>query len=89
MTVYDNTVPAIDCVDFVRLVDDLVDSDPEHWGTIVEKHLEDCDPCLIYLQQMLDLKVLLNQVFDGDKLSEDDVAGVVHAITALRNDYDD
>jgi hypothetical protein len=88
MTVHDNTVPAIDCVDFVRLVDDLVDSDPEQWGAIVEKHLEDCDPCLIYLQQMLDLKVLLNHVFDGDKLSDDDIAGVVNAITTLRKDLE-
>ena len=84
MTVYDNTVPAIDCVDFVRLVDDLVDSDPEHWGTIVEKHLEDCDPCLTYLQQMLDLKVLLNHVFDGEKLSDADIAGVINGINTLR-----
>jgi hypothetical protein len=88
MTVHDNTVPAIDCVDFVRLVDDLVDSDPQQWGAIAEKHLEDCDPCLIYLQQMLDLKVLLNHVFDGDKLSDDDIAGVVNAITTLRKDHE-
>ena len=84
MTVYDNTIPAMDCVDFVRLVDDLVDSDPQEWGAIVEKHLEDCDPCLIYLQQMLDLKVLLNHVFDGDKLSDADIAGVLNGINTLR-----
>jgi hypothetical protein len=84
MTVHDHTVPAMDCVDFVRLVDDLVDSDPQQWGAIVEKHLEDCDPCLIYLQQMLDLKVLLNHVFDGDKLSDADIAGVINGIDALR-----
>lgn len=84
MTVYDNTVPPMDCVDFVRLVDDLVDSDPQQWGAIVEKHLEDCDPCLTYLQQMLDLKVLLNHVFDGDKLSDADIAGVISGIDTLR-----
>lgn len=65
MTVHDNIIPAIDCVDFVRIVDDLVDSDPAQWGPIVAKHLEDCPPCLVYLQQMLDLKVLLNHVFEG------------------------
>ena len=86
MTMHDNTVPAIDCVDFVRLVDDLVDSDPEQWGAIVEKHLEDCDPCLTYLHQMVDLKALLNHVFDGDRLTDDDVAGVVSAINTLRHD---
>lgn len=42
MTIHDNTVPAIDCVDFVRLVDDLVDSDPRQWGPIVAKHLDEC-----------------------------------------------
>lgn len=85
MTVYDNTVPAIDCVEFVRLVDELVESDPEQWGAIVAKHLEDCPPCLVYLQQMLDLKVLLNHVFDGEKLSEGQIAGVINAVTMFRD----
>jgi predicted anti-sigma-YlaC factor YlaD len=85
MTVYDNTVPAIDCIDFVRLVDDLVDSDPQHWGAIVAKHLEDCPACLVYLQQMLDLKVLLNHVFEGEKLSDEHVAGVIKTINTLKN----
>ncbi|MCV7103086.1 hypothetical protein [Mycobacterium palustre] len=80
MTVYDNTVPAIDCVDFVRLVDELVDSDPQLWGPIVAKHLEECPPCLVYLQQMLDLKILLNHVFRGERLGDSDVAGVISAI---------
>lgn len=80
MTVYDNTIPAVDCVDFVRLVDDLVDADPEHWGPIVAKHLEECPPCLVYLQQMLDLKVLLHHVFAGDKLSDEQVSGVINSI---------
>jgi hypothetical protein len=85
MTVYDNTVPAIDCVDFVRLVDDLVDSNPDQWGPIVAKHLEDCPPCLVYLQQMLDLKILLNLVFEGEKLSDEHVAGVVNAINNFKD----
>jgi len=33
-------------------------------------------------------QVLLNHVFDGDKLSEDDIAGVVNAITTLRNGHE-
>ncbi|OBG71682.1 hypothetical protein A5714_11260 [Mycobacterium sp. E2462] len=85
MTVYDNTVPAMDCVDFVRLVDDLVDSPPQRWGAIVAKHLDECPPCLVYLQQMQDLKILLNHVFDGEKLSDDHVAGVIDAIDVLRD----
>ncbi|SPM36463.1 hypothetical protein MRAB57_4304 [Mycobacterium rhizamassiliense] len=85
MTFYDKTVPAIDCVDFVRMVDELVDSNPDQWGPIVAKHLEDCPPCLVYLQQMLDLKVLLNHVFDGEKLSEKHIVGVVNAINDFRD----
>ncbi|CAM3272234.1 hypothetical protein BST27_25665 [Mycobacterium intermedium] len=85
MTVYDNTVPAIDCVDFVRLVDDLIDSDPQHWGPIVAKHLDECPPCLVYLQQMRDLRVLLHHVFDGETLTDEDVAGVIRTIDGLRN----
>ena len=84
MTVHDNTVPAIDCVDFIRLVDDLVDSDPQQWGVIVAKHLDECPPCLVYLQQMLDLKGLLNPVFDGEKLSDEHITGVITAINTLR-----
>ena len=84
MTVYDNTIPAIDCVDFVRLVGDLVDSDPQLWGAIVAKHLEDCPPCLVYLQQMLDLKVLLGHVFDAEKLSDEHIAAVINAIKNFR-----
>ncbi|MCV7029316.1 hypothetical protein [Mycobacterium sherrisii] len=83
MTLHDNAVPAIDCVDFVRMVDDLVDSDPAQWGPIVAKHLEDCPPCLVYLQQMLDLKVLLNHVFAGERLSDEHIAGVIRAIEDL------
>lgn len=75
MTVHDNTVPAIDCVDFVRLVDDLVDSDPQTWGAVVAKHLDECPPCLVYLQQMRDLKILLNHVYDGQKLTDEHVVG--------------
>jgi hypothetical protein len=84
MTAYDNTVPAIDCVDFVGLVDNLVDSDPQEWGAIVAKHIEDCPPCLVYLQQMLDLKILLNHVYDGEKLSEEHIAGVINSINPFR-----
>jgi len=84
MTVKDNTVPAMDCVDFVRLVDDLVDSDPQLWGAVVARHLEDCPPCLVYLQQMLDLKILLDHVFEGEKLSDEHVAGVIKTINALQ-----
>ncbi|ATA28564.1 hypothetical protein MLM_2111 [Mycobacterium lepraemurium] len=83
MTVPDNTVPAIDCVDFVRLVDDLVDADPQQWGPIVAKHLEECPPCLIYLQQMLDLKTLLRHVFDGEQLGEHDVTRILNALNTL------
>jgi hypothetical protein len=83
MTVYNNTVPAVDCVEFVRLVDDLVESEPRQWGAIVARHLEECPPCLVYLQQMLDLKVLLNHVFDGEQLSDEQIVGVVNSIDNL------
>jgi hypothetical protein len=84
MTVHDNLIPAIDCVDFVRLVDDLVDSDPDQWGPIVAKHVADCPPCLVYLQQILDLKVLLGHVFEGERLGDEHVVGVVNAINHFK-----
>ncbi len=84
-TFHDTTVPAIDCVEFVRLVDDLVDSDPRRWGAIVTRHLDECPPCLVYLQQMLDLRILLSHVFDGQQLSDEHIAGVIHGIAAFRH----
>jgi len=69
----------------VRLVDDLVESDPGQWGAIVTKHLEDCPPCLVYLQQMLDLRVLLNHVFDGERLTEGQISGVIASISGFKN----
>jgi hypothetical protein len=85
MTTYDNTVPTIDCVDFVRLVDDLVDADPRQWGPIVARHLDECPPCLVYLHQMLDLKMLLHHVFDGDRLSDEHIAGIIGSINATQD----
>ena len=84
MTIYDNTVPAIDCVEFVRLVDDLVDADPQQWGAIVARHLQDCPPCLVYLQQMLDLKALLSQVSGGQTLSGGHAAALLERLDELR-----
>jgi hypothetical protein len=77
------TIPAIDCTEFVVLVDNLVQSDPRDWSAIVRKHLDECPPCLVYLQQMLDLRVLLSHVFDGEKLTGEQVEGVLAAINAM------
>lgn len=80
-----DTTPAIDCVEFVRMVDELVDSDPQLWGAVVAKHLEDCPPCLVYLQQMLDLKVLLDLAFEEQRLDDEGVAAVLATINTIKN----
>jgi hypothetical protein len=85
MAAKDNTTPAIDCVEFVRMVDELVDTDPKLWGAVVAKHLEDCPPCLVYLQQMLDLKVLLDLAFTDERLDDEGVAAVIDSVNSLRN----
>jgi hypothetical protein len=77
----------MDCTEFVLLVDDLVQSDPREWSAIVRRHLRECPPCLTYLQQMLDLRVLLSHVFDGEKLSGQQVEGVLTAINAVERDH--
>lgn len=77
-------VPAIDCTEFVLLVDELVQTDPGHWGAVVRKHLRDCPPCLTYLRQMADLRVLLRCVFNEQKLTDGQAARVLTAITELR-----
>ncbi|TNC28052.1 hypothetical protein [Amycolatopsis alkalitolerans] len=78
--------PPLDCADFVLMVDDLVDSDPHQWGAIVRRHLRDCPPCQVYLEQMHDLRVLLGQAYDAEKLSDEHVRSVLTAIHAIRKD---
>lgn len=80
-----NPTPAIDCVEFVRMVDELVESDPSRWGAVVAKHLDDCPPCLVYLQQMLDLKILLELGLGEARHDDMEVAGVIDAINSLKN----
>ncbi|HET6501418.1 MAG TPA: hypothetical protein VFG87_11715 [Amycolatopsis sp.] len=50
---------AIDCVDFLGLVDDLVEVDDERWDAQVTRHLRECPPCRIFLEQLQDLRRIL------------------------------
>jgi hypothetical protein len=80
---HDITVPAIDCTEFVLMVDELVQTEPDKWGPIVDKHLADCPPCLVYLQQMLDIQTILRHAQQGQRLADDEVERVLAAITTL------
>jgi predicted anti-sigma-YlaC factor YlaD len=50
---------AIDCIDFLPLVDDLLDIDDKGWDAQVVRHLEECPPCRIFLEQLQDLRRIL------------------------------
>jgi predicted anti-sigma-YlaC factor YlaD len=50
---------AIDCIDFLPLVDDLLEIDDEGWDAQVVRHLEECPPCRIFLEQLQDLRRML------------------------------
>jgi len=50
---------AIDCIDFLPLVDDLLEIDDEGWDAQVVRHLEECPPCRIFLEQLQDLRRIL------------------------------
>jgi predicted anti-sigma-YlaC factor YlaD len=50
---------AIDCIDFLPLVDDLLEIDNEGWDAQVVRHLEECPPCRIFLEQLQDLRRIL------------------------------
>lgn len=78
-----STIAHMDCTEFVLLVDELVATDPDHWGPVIDKHLADCPPCLIYLQQMLDIQTILAQARDGQRLTDDEVDRVLVAIATL------
>ncbi|WP_172835126.1 hypothetical protein [Mycobacterium gordonae] len=51
---------------------------------VAARAVQHCPPCLVYLQQMLDLKVLLTLVFDSEKLSEEQISGVMNTISSFR-----
>lgn len=76
------TVPDIDCTEFVLMVDDLVATEPHRWGEVVDKHLNDCPPCLIYMQQMLDIQTILRQAQRRERLADGEVERVLNAITS-------
>lgn len=80
----EQVVPAIDCTEFVLLVDELVETDSGEWNGVVRKHLRDCPPCLTYLQQIADLRVLLGCVFSEERLTDGQAARVLTAISELR-----
>jgi predicted anti-sigma-YlaC factor YlaD len=50
---------AIDCADFLPRVDDLLEIDDEGWDAQVVRHLEECPPCRIFLEQLQDLRRIL------------------------------
>lgn len=80
---------SIDCTDFVVLVDELLEAFPQEGGPIVTRHLNECPPCVIYLQQMQDLRILLNLAFRDEKLDDTSVERVVSAITTLEEGFSD
>lgn len=69
----------IDCTEFVLMVDELVHTEPERWGPVVDKHLTDCPPCSVYLQQMLDIQTALRHVRQGQQLADNEVERVLAA----------
>lgn len=77
----DSMVPTLHCTEFVLMADELVETSPDQWGPVVDKHLAECPPCLIYLQQILDIQAILRRAQGGQRLSDEEVRRVLDAIT--------
>lgn len=69
MTTGDNfdlaEVAAMDCAYFLPLVDDLLDIDDAAWDARVVRHLDECPPCRIFLNQLQDLRRILRSQADA------------------------
>ncbi|MGA9870730.1 MAG: hypothetical protein WBQ44_06270 [Rhodococcus sp. (in: high G+C Gram-positive bacteria)] len=63
--------PDIDCLDFLPLVDELLDIDDKDWDATVVRHLQQCPPCRIFLEQLEDLRHLLRSR-DSETIGPDD-----------------
>jgi predicted anti-sigma-YlaC factor YlaD len=50
------------CTEFTDVIDELLESDPAGWDPELLGHLHDCPPCLVYLQQMQDLRRMLDEL---------------------------
>ncbi|NLU82513.1 hypothetical protein [Rhodococcus sp. HNM0569] len=81
--------PEIDCIDFLRLVDTLLDVDDTQWDATMVRHLRGCPPCRVFLEQLIDLRHLL-RTSDGDTVDPDDprIAALLAAVTTSRKDSD-
>jgi predicted anti-sigma-YlaC factor YlaD len=62
----------MDCVDFLRRVDELLDVDADMWDARVRRHLVDCPPCRVFLEQLQDLRELLRAASTQDSVPPDD-----------------
>jgi hypothetical protein len=79
-------VPEMDCIDFLSLVNDLLEIDDGEWEAAVVRHLHDCPPCRIFLEQLIDLRRLLRGQHAQSRLSLSDPRITMlyeHAASAL------
>ncbi|MGW3624858.1 hypothetical protein [Streptomyces sp. NPDC000880] len=78
---------AIDCIDFLPLVDDLLEIDDEGWNAQVVRHLEECPPCRIFLEQLQDLRRILRaQVEESLPLSDPRIRMLLTHACSTRED---
>jgi predicted anti-sigma-YlaC factor YlaD len=91
VTIGDEFAPAdaaaIDCIEFLRRADDLLDVDDEGWDTQIMRHLEECPPCRIFLEQLQDLRRIL-RAQDGEALplSDPRIRGILAHARSIRED---
>lgn len=69
------------CDEFVHLVDELIQTPREQWGPAIERHIAECPPCLVYIEQMLDLHKILSDFRYSQQLSESDVEEVLLSLS--------
>jgi hypothetical protein len=69
----------IDCVQFLTVVDDLLECSDDIWEESIARHLRDCPPCEIFLEQLQDLRTVLQMQQDEALPPEDPrIAAILH-----------
>lgn len=58
--------PPPDCRELIEQASLLVEADEDTWNTEVLAHLEECPPCRIFIDQLIDLRTILRSLHGTD-----------------------
>lgn len=63
-TDHSETIPP-DCRALIEQASQLVDADEDTWNAEILAHLDECPPCRVFLDQLIDLRAILHGLHDS------------------------